>query len=467
MCLNLSKKLSARLLTNLGMVLFIAGFISCEDSKTDALHANKPPNTHIFISAPDTLNYTSSVRKISWYGDDTDGFVTGYYYTWVTNPEENDWIYTEERQMTFPLQISGTDTIYAFQVKAIDDDGAEDPTPAIQRFPIKNTAPQIEWIGALAIPETTFTVATFFWQAHDLDGDSTISNYQWVLDDTTSGWHTFTAEGPDYITLHETDGLIPGQHAFFLRAIDQAGAKSNVLRMPDNPSSYFYVKDIVGEVLLIDDFTLSTADVFYRTLLDTMVGQYTYWDLKSNEPPSTIPFAETLNLFKYVVWYADLSPHLIQAQAAIPNFRSPEIQGKIFFSMQFNTDFSVSQGNPLEFSPIASLDTFFNRISLGKIFYSDSTDSYTDSLNLPVLKVSKTEFGVNTLIPKDNAHVLYRYQLTSSLETDPVLAVLGENDNTGQKDFVFVAFPVHSLNGNSNAAEFISKVFRKVFGLGK
>ena len=82
------------------------------------------------------------------------------------------------------------------------------------------------------------------------------------------------------------------------------------------------------------------------------------------------------------------------------------------------------------------------------------------------MTVNRTEFGVNTLVPKDNAHILYRYD-TGQDENDPVMAVLGENDNTGENDFVFVAFPVQSLNGGGNAAKFISKIFRTVFGAGQ
>ncbi len=449
------------------LTLGFAGFTGCDDARVDQPATNQPPETHVFIEYADTLNYTSSVRSVSWYGDDKDGFVVGYYYTWKENPVASDWVYTTGRKEVFPLQIAGTDTIYAFMVKAVDDDGSEDPTPAVQRFPIKNTAPVLEWIGPLAVPDTTFTIATFFWQSSDIDGDSTISVYEWTLDDTLGAWHQIPGDGPDYLTLRESDGLVPGPHAFYLRAIDQAGAKSPVLRMPQDESRFFHVKPIIGNVLVIDDFLRSDADDFYRGVMDTLVNEYTYWDLKENEPPSTIPFAETLNLFKYVIWYADLTPHLLEAQAAIPNFRSPEVAGKIFFSMQFNTDFGVSQGNPLEFSPIAELDTFFNRMSTGKIFYTDSTDSYIDQLNLPQLKVSRTEFGVNTLVPKDNAHVLYRYELVDGVENDPVMAVLGENDNTGEKDFVFVAYPVQSLNGNQNAADFVSKIFRNVFGMEK
>jgi len=321
----------------------------------------------------------------------------------------------------------------------------------------------------LPYPIPLSPVVTFFWTISDIDGDSTISTYEWALDDTTSGWNTYPGDNPPFLTLRESDGLTPGDHAFYIRAVDQAGARSETIRMPENESNFFFVKQPVGEAILIDDFLRSEADVFYRAVMDTMFGDYSYWNIRENLPPSNIPFTETLKLFKYIIWYADLTPHLAEAQSAIPELRKfsndpSYIARKIFFTMQFNTGFEAGQGNPLEFSPIADLGTFFNRISLNKVFYSDSSDSFTASLNLPQLKVSKTEFGVFSLVPKDNAHVLYRYD-TGQGETDPVMAVLGENDNTGENDFVFIGFPVQSLNGNGKAPVFISRIFRNVFGL--
>lgn len=447
----------------LTIILIIILLSGCREETPDQPKQNLPPQTHVFVEYADTLNYTSSVRSISWYGDDPDGFVTGYYFTWKTNPGTDDWEFTELRQKVFPLLIEGLDTIYTFQVKAVDDEGMEDPTPAMQRFPIKNTPPEIAWIDALAVPDTSLTVITLFWTVSDLDGDSTISYYEFALDDTISGWRKYPGDFPQYLTMNADSGLTPGDHAFYLRAIDRAGAKSKTIRMPADEDKYFYIQEPVGDLLLIDDFTRPEADVFYKSVLDTLAVDYTVWDLKANAPPSVIPFTESLKLFKYVVWYADLTPHLTEAQSALPFYRTPSVKGKILFSMQFNTNMSAAQSNPLDFSPIASIDQYFNRISTGKIFYPDPNDSYVNSLNFEELKVSRTEFGVSSLVPKDNAKILFRYQNTDSLHTDPVLAVIGENDNTGEKDFVFVAFPIHSLNGNGNAGSFISRVFRKIF----
>ena len=161
---------------------------SCGEDKVNTPLQNLPPETDVFVSSLDTLNYTSSIQQIYWDGRDPDGFVTGFYYTWTVNPQPSDWTFTTERSQLFPLKIAGEDTIYLFQVKAVDDEGLEDPTPARQNFPIKNSPPVMKLTSASRMPDTTFTVASFFWEVTDLDGDSTISYYEYVLDDDTTQW---------------------------------------------------------------------------------------------------------------------------------------------------------------------------------------------------------------------------------------------------------------------------------------
>jgi hypothetical protein len=238
--------------TNLFLIfIFLTLLLSCTDDKVSTPLGNLPPETDIFISSQDTLNYTQSIQNIFWDGRDPDGFVTGFYYSWIENPQPSDWIFTTERSMVFPLKITGEDTIYLFQVKAVDDEGLEDPSPAKQYFPIRNSPPQMKWV--LNIPDTTFTVATFLWDVSDLDGDSTIDYYEYTLDDDTLNWEKI----PGYlrsITLNADSGLTEGNHSFTIRAVDISGGKSDLLRMPENQGGTWYVKEPRGRYLLIDDF---------------------------------------------------------------------------------------------------------------------------------------------------------------------------------------------------------------------
>jgi len=56
------------------------------------------------------------------------------------------------------------------------------------------------------------------------------------------------------ITLNADSGLTAGEHSFTIRAIDIAGARSELIRMPENLGETWYVKEPRGRFLLIDDF---------------------------------------------------------------------------------------------------------------------------------------------------------------------------------------------------------------------
>ncbi len=459
-------------------LLFLSAMLlfSCSENKTSNPNLNIPPETDVFVTSADTLNYTPSIQVLHWDGRDTDGFVTGFYYTWKENPGPADWEYTTERSLEFPLQITGQDTIYMFQVKAVDDDGEEDPTPAKQRFPIKNSPPVIKWTRLSQIPDTTFSVANFLWEASDVDGDSTITRFEYALDDTTV-WRNTAGYNRD-VTLNADSGLTTGEHAFYIRAVDIAGARSNTIRMPENPAKNWYVKAPAGRYLLVDDFTDESSsgfpDAYYRTMMQNVVvpqgENFSYWNIEKLFPASKAQFSETLKLFDFVVWYTDISQqtdeHFITAQLAIPEFLASG--GRIVYTTMFDQGFG-SQGDPLAFSPVASLSppSGVYRSFPGSVYHPDS--SFYDvfpALQLPELKVSFFIPAMKALTPKANAISLYRSDAIPTEQSDdmPVFMVLGENDNSpGEYNFLFSGTPLHQLRGNNNLDQFFDVILNNVF----
>ena len=444
--------------------------VSCESEISGRLNDNLPPETTIFIQNPDTLNYTTSVQNFFWDGRDPDGFVVGFYYSFLENPMESDWIWTEERSLIFPLEITGQDTIYFFQIRAVDNDGLSDPTPAFQRFPVLNSAPEVNWSLNSNIPDTTFTVASFSWQASDLDGDSTIAFFEYTLDDTTS-WEQVEGDKRSLI-LTEQDGITEGDHVFYLRAVDIAGSRSSIIRMPEEENRSWYVKAPQGRYLLIDDFEVESSvfafpDRYYRNMMQNVVAEeYTYWNIEELFPASNVQFTESLKLFERVIWYTDLvtstDPHFIAAQLAIPEFRQQE-RSRIIYTVQFNRGFSV-QGEPLAFSPVDSLGKSYNFINANSIYYPDSLnlpdmEPYT---SLPELKVSNLIFGLIGLKPRGGSLPLYKYD-DPATEDDPVFIIAGKNDNTQKFDFLFSGTPLNFLNGNNNLDLFFDFVLNDLF----
>ncbi len=471
---NLPKQIAGITLT---LILMVFVF-SCKEKITGQYNPNQPPETFLFVQTAedDTLNHTASIQKLYWDGRDDDGFVTGFYFTWKEQPDSADWQWTTKRSMTFPLQITGAETSYVFQIRAVDNDGAWDPTPARQLFPIKNTSPTINWLPTSRIPDTTFTVASFVWQANDLDGDSTIVRFEYALDDTTQ-WHSIAGYRRN-LTLTADSGLTAGEHVFYIRAVDVANSRSPVIRMPQKGT--WYVKEPKGEYLLIDDFANEAQsnypDRYYKALLKQILPEidpqagFDYWNIEEQFPASRLQFIETLKLFKRIIWYCDLiqetDEHFITAQVAIPQFLATG--GKIIYSVQFNQGFG-SLGNPLEFTPVDSLGKMFNFIVTNSRYYPDSTGQRSINelfgVQLPELKVSKIIVGLMALKPNPTAIPMYRFDDPKSDE-DPIFVLLGRNDNKSgldAYDFIFSATPLHYLQGNGNLNEFFKIVFKDIF----
>ncbi|NOX88681.1 MAG: hypothetical protein GXO77_06620 [Calditrichaeota bacterium] len=459
---------------------------SCKEKISGTYHENAPPETFLFVNSTtgDTLNSTASIQKLYWDGLDKDGFVVGFYYTWQADPDSQDWVWTTERSLTFPLKIAGSDTSYIFKIRAVDNDGASDPTPAVQLFPIKNTPPTINWLPVSRIPDTTFTVASFIWQASDLDGDSTIAYFEYALDDT-SNWRRIAGYRRN-VTLTSDSGLTEGAHVFYIRAVDIAQSRSNIIQMPERGS--WYVKAPKGDYLLIDDFENEAQsnypDRYYKSMLKNVLNQidpqldFDYWNIEEQFPASRLQFTETLKLFRRIIWYSDLiqetDEHFITAQVAIPEFLNNG--GKIIYSVQFNQGFGTL-GSPLEFSPVDSLGKRFNFITMNSVYYPDSSGQKEVrdlfGAELPELKVSKIIVGLMGLKPKPTAIPLYRFNDPKS-DQDPLFILLGRNDNKVKQisdsfsvedayDFVFSGTPLHYLQGNKNLDEFFKVVFEKIF----
>ena len=89
----------------------------------EPLLPNQAPDTEIFLFAddPDSLNQQKSRLSVHWWGDDPDGLVLGYYFRWVgVSPQ---WTFTPLNDSLFSLPIGSADTIYTFEVAAVDVEG--------------------------------------------------------------------------------------------------------------------------------------------------------------------------------------------------------------------------------------------------------------------------------------------------------------------------------------------------------
>lgn len=213
--------------------------LGCKENIADRPFANQTPRTYLWLFPDSTIGVGVSRQHIRWWGDDPDGVILGYLFSFAVFPNQVTTLPNPDTlRYTF---VTSNDTLIAFPldtlfsnftvfVRAVDntfpgvpnqsiirltprpywdknDDGvldandielpsplgALDPIGAVQTFPVRNTPPAIVFAQnpsdpnvALKQPDTTFTVATFAFKGSDFDGDNTLLSYRIALNDTSN-----------------------------------------------------------------------------------------------------------------------------------------------------------------------------------------------------------------------------------------------------------------------------------------
>lgn len=429
--------------STLGLMLSFL-FVTCYEEMPNNPIGNKPPTTKIFLVPDTSISKQPSKIRLHWTGDDPDGFVIGFYFSF----DGVKWTFTNKNDSLFALQIGAIDTTYIFRVAAVDnnsngkydsqiiqnsinfgpepfidknnngmwdngefyyDIGLIDPNPASLVLPIKNSAPIISWNVLSSLPDTSFPVMSFGWNVFDLDGNETIVDIKIALNDTSDAvslngavrtitirTKEFSNNNPlmDILIDGNSNNLAPvklpglvfnGSNRFFVQAEDVSGAKSHWIMLPDT-SRKWYVKKPKGKFLIVDNYKIvDDAADFYDAMMDS-IGLNSNYDILNLQTASlpylNTTFLETIKLYKGVIWYTDNDPSLDVANVTVPNYI--EQGGKVFFSMQFpqNIDLSQIQG----FLPFIEIDTSYYASTIGP----NRTLGSLDSLNYPNLISSRS-----------------------------------------------------------------------------
>jgi hypothetical protein len=336
----------------LAAVALGATVVACDSGFDGNRFDQRAPETELAVrdtSLVDNLagntRLTSTVL-VSWSGADPDGFIAGFEVRFfgTTEPSTGDWTYTTSNDSLVLLPIPRGQKIadVRFEVRAIDNDGLVDPTPARTVFPIQNSPPTIR-LGRFELPpDTTFPVISFAWEADDPEGRANLSRIEISLNDSTT--YVPLASDIEFVTLvgpigmaqgsvvdaeiytgrgfSRTSQTLPGlrldaENTFYLRAVDQTDTTSVIERHT------WFVKPQNGEVLFVNDYRKSTNTRIVAHHLD-ILQQYLpagtpvdVWDLSlpfttgsaGSTPRSALlpPLADpTLNQtfarFKYIYW---------------------------------------------------------------------------------------------------------------------------------------------------------------------
>jgi hypothetical protein len=98
---------------------------------------NLAPDTTLLECASETSVTEGEDAEFRWEGEDVDGLVAGYEYSYDDGP----WVSTAERAVVIEGISLG---IHTFRVRSVDDGGAADPTPAFCEFSAGKAPRQVD-----------------------------------------------------------------------------------------------------------------------------------------------------------------------------------------------------------------------------------------------------------------------------------------------------------------------------------
>lgn len=485
--------------TTLLILLFV---FSCKKGFDGEINPQLAPETYmsadsIFRSGTDRLTTTITAN---WWATSAGGYIIAYE---VSIDSMQNWTYTTRQDSTILLSIPvGKDTAdLNIYVRAIDNLGQRDLTPASLSFPVKNSAPLIsnDSISGRK-PIISFPAVNFKWKANDADGKEDIQGFEIYLNDTTNPVinlsnsvnevtimaDTFFGNECFVFLANKTNPLSTkikgikynGLNNFYVRAYDRTGAKSNWA------INSIYIKKPVSSVLLVNAYVsakmipqnfITQRIVPFIPVFDTMqltdysVALLTYTELS----PDNLTQARVFSFFKKIIWFSDDPYNTFSlAQQSTSNFFTNG--GKMFLLTEFTSDFP-SNYSYLGFTPVESLivpDSGIIRMNIGA-----EMKPYDTSNGLPALKASsiissarpfKTPlvpsgtftydslYGANLILSTSLG--IYSWTGISNVISKRISLI----DN--KPNIVFMSLPLHRLNGNNNVDIFLQKILINELG---
>ena len=210
----------------------------CRKQSKVLLDTNLSPDTRL-ASAPAPGSQTNYRVHMYWDGVDPDGYVVAYYFAWDDTIASN-WVYTTKTDSVFKAVIdtAGETRRHTFYIRAVDNEGKRDPSPARVRFDATTKVPVVDKLYRVDGPEDINgpnydpgykdtvlmgTPCTFKWSGWDEDGgdDGTgeVPLFSYRLD--SSPFKAFSGD-----TTATVDSIMSDTHFFYVKAKDETGAES-------------------------------------------------------------------------------------------------------------------------------------------------------------------------------------------------------------------------------------------------
>ena len=423
---------------------------------------NEPPNTALSVrdaSLVDNLGTNerlTSTLSVSWSGDDPDGFVSFFELRFfvtsdpIDDPEEG-WTRTTSNDtlVLLPIPPGNKNADVQFEVRAVDNQGLTDPSPARTVFPIQNTPPTLQLTSFDLPPDTTFQVVSFAWRAQDADGLENLASVEISLNDslnftpipiefdyatlvgdvdpqnsaqTETETRVFLGRGFQSSELTIPNLQLNSENTLYIRAVDLTDTTSTLQRYT------WYVKKQQSDILFVNDWRKSNSPIlqsFHLNLLRDFLPidrPVDIWDI--SEPWVT---GSTGNAIRSDLLPPNASPTL---QQMLANYR-------YIYWVATNTTNSIQQNN----FPFAAgvMDLFFEND--GKIMVHSPVSlpsNPEDNLGNPAL----------LLLPM-SALVTFPDSLRPQLRLRPGASVTPTQNQPGFSDILpdltFTAFDINTL----------------------
>jgi hypothetical protein len=450
----------------LALAAIIAVLAGCADEK-DMTRPNLPPQTYVSL-ADSVRNTALYIQTIHWWGDDQDGEVVGYEYRWTSDPEQPgcglpaEWTFTEETAKVFHLPVTDSIGSHSLEVRAVDDDGAVDETPATLGMPVTNNPPVVRIYDRGALPDTTFPALRIRWIGNDPDGDETIIGYRLWLDGNRQNARFFSPFDTTASFVPEDFEERYGMRTLSMVAIDSGCDTSATVTYT------WYVKEATGDVLLVDDITSeyagnSRSDEFYLQAMSSCVATYSELPLERYGGSVSYPhnFPELAKMFKTIVWYND---------PLRPGTESLELMDDIYPSyVQTGGNFLVISLGAVGTGGALTDTVAFEVFGIDTLYMRGETSDFdckrwvvypNDGLGLDTLKVTGLYQGVECMKPAARATPLYHIP-PGVAAADTVDYYLGTLNSYGEGTATLLTFPFSRSDYYDNA----HNEFCKIIGL--
>lgn len=477
-------------------VLFLALLLSFSGCRKGEISRDGVPDTFISYEAINLTgqNRLNSSVRLTWYGTDGDGYVEGY----ELSLDSQNWTYTTTQDSVFLFDIpAGQDSAdINFYVRAIDNDGNIDPSPAFLKVPLINTPPDAAFLDDRGPADTAFIAATFFWQASDPDGDNTLQSVElkindgdWTEIDRSQNLITFLPDtsaqsGNATAAIYYGNSTAPANvsingmrindtNRVYIRSIDIADAVSEV----DTSEVFFFRGKQSGIDMLWISGHNSTITAEYRSYLQSNNLNYDFLNFGYAQGANLpVYFEPTVQLIfnQYKTAFLNLPStnfrnSVTGDEKPLIDYLAPIIQnftdngGKYFLTTQLTRTQDLSESRSVY--PIDDIVISTVPGSQARIVTDSALVNLTDTLRFPKLAPNNVEFGVVPMFASADAQDFYRAQITRfrgwNGSSTTVAAVRRRNNKISQ---VFFCLELHRFDeATGNLEALIGEIFTNEF----